>query len=61
MTITGHSATFFELEEGMLTVQEVGHSQLVEADTEQEDFLTHLMNYNEEWCWEDTQTPDVTE
>ena len=43
--ITGHPATRVELENGTMKVHEVGHDQVVEADREQEDFLTHLRNY----------------
>ena len=42
MAVTGHPATIAELEEGELRMQEVGYDQLVEANEEQEDFLTHL-------------------
>ena len=45
----------------MLRVQEVGHDQIIEADKEQEDFLTHLRNYGGKWFWEDIQTPDRIE
>ena len=45
---TGHPAAIVELEGGALRIQEVGHDQVVEADTEQEDFLAHLRNYGGE-------------
>ena len=44
-TIIGHPVTIFELEEGALHMQEVGHDQVIESDKEQEDLLAHLRNY----------------
>ena len=41
-------------------MQEVGHNQVIEANEEQEDLLTHLRNYGGEWFWEDIQIPDGT-
>ena len=43
--ITGHPATIVKLEDETPKVQEVDHDQVLEADKEQEDFLTHLRNY----------------
>ena len=57
--IIGHLATLVELEGGALRMQEVGHSQVIETDEEQEDFLPHLKNYGGEWFWEDIQAPMV--
>ena len=59
--VTGHQATIAELEGEALIIQEVGQDQVIKADKEQQDFLTHLRNYGGEWFWEDIQTPDGTE
>ena len=48
-TVTGHPAIITKLLDRVLRMQEVGHDQVIEADEEQKDLLTHLRDYRGDW------------